>query len=473
MEYTELSAYDLPAGRATVWTPDAPSGAWRSDPRELSYDHEAHLAEDSSGAWIGSALRVPLRHDAGALRRALRAWTGRHEVLRTTVERGDAGWGRVTCAADAVDVQPGIPVSGDADAVRAHVLDAFAGVSPTAWPHVVFAAVEPEADEGGFVLLFGADHSVMDAYSQLLWFGEVVALYERALAGDTDRALAALDVGSHVDFAAFDRRLGMLVSPHDEAVATWRRFLTPADGEPGGELEFPAYPDPVVRGAELTTGTQHTTSTWVLDATAADDLNALCRDLGTGFQSAALGLLAEAVRRETGSARSAFVLPVHTRHEPRYAGSVGWYVGLCPVTVDVGAGATTADLVTSAHAAVRSTKHLASRPFARVAQLLGVRSAPRFVVSFVDVRHVPDAHHWAAWDARALRSATPDAHELYVWVIRSAHGVSVSARCTAGASERLASLVGTYGRLLGDAARDAGGARLPDVREPAPVAALA
>ncbi|MDR6173870.1 hypothetical protein QE364_003572 [Nocardioides zeae] len=468
MEYTELSAYPLPAGTTTCWTPRAGVGSWAPDPRELSYDHEAHLACAGAGSWIGSVLRMPFRYDAGALRRTLRAWTVRHEVLRTSVEPvHDASgrrtsWSRVTCPPDAVDVDRSAPVSGTADEARATVLAAFEQIGPQRWPHVLFASIEPEPgaagpdDAPGFTLLFGADHSVMDAYSQLLWFDEVTALYERALAGDSDRELAALDVGSHVDFAAFDRRLGMLVSAEDQAVTAWRGFLGP-------ELTFPAYPDPALarRPGDAPDGAvQHSSSTWVLDAERTRAVDALCRAQGTGLQSAVLGLLAGAVRRRTGATSTAFVLPLHTRHEPRYAGSVGWYVGLCPVRIDVADHATTADLVAAAHTAVRASKHLASRPFARVAQLLGVRDAPRFVVSYVDVRRVPGADRWDECQARTLRSAVPDGDEVYLWVIRSEHGLNVSARCPAGAvpAARLADLVACLGDLLDEAAGGAGSA---------------
>lgn len=495
MEYTELTAYDLPDGTVTTWAPVASGGGWRPDERALSYDHEAHLRGPGDGAWIGSVLRVPLRFDAGAVRRTLRAWVARHEVLRTAVRAeaddptGAPRWSRETCAPAAVDVTVRSREPLPAPAVRARLLAEFATVSPTAWPHVVFATVEPEAGtpaplggaEEGFVLAFGADHSVMDAYSQLLWFDEVVALYARALAGDTDHDLAVLDVGSHVDFAAFDRRLGQLVSARDDAVETWGAFLA-GDGE---GLAFPRYPDPAVRPAAPTTPrttgapvpVQQSRSTWVLDAAGTDALGRGCRALGTGLQSAVLGLLARAVERETGSATSDVVVPVHTRHEPRYAGSVGWYVGLCPVHLEAPPDAATADLVRGADHAVAAVKHLAARPFARVAELLGVSDHPRFVVSYVDVRHVPGARHWDAWQARTLRSAAPDADEVYLWIIRSAHGLNVSARCPAGPvpGERLDALGATYARLLADAARELGGGgtterAVPDLSDAASVA---
>ena len=59
MEYTELSAYDLPAGTVTSWTPRADAGRWLQDPRDLSPGHEAHLRDSEPGSWIGSVLRVP------------------------------------------------------------------------------------------------------------------------------------------------------------------------------------------------------------------------------------------------------------------------------------------------------------------------------------------------------------------------------------------------------------------------------
>ncbi|MET0821876.1 MAG: condensation domain-containing protein [Aeromicrobium sp.] len=412
----------------TTWTPVAAPTAWRDDERELSYDHEAHLGREACGAWIGSAMRVPGPFDPDALRRALRAWIVRHEVLRTTVHRRAAGWARRTAGADQVDVQHEVLGRRSGDDAREVVAQFLAALSPVVWPHCVFATVV-DPDAPGFVLVFGADHSVMDAYSQLLWFAEMTDLYRRAREGAGDDELATIDVGSHVDFAELDRRSGGDIAADHAAVARWRDFMRlDGAGTPTDTLAFPHHPDLAGHAQATASCPQRSLSTWVLGAVNTDLLNAQLRQRGVGLQSAGIAALALAARRRSGVERLRFVLPLHTRHDPRHVGSVGWYVGLCPIDLDIAGARTLAEAVARADAAVREAKDLARYPFPRIAELLDVDDTPHFVVSYVDVRHVPGADQWPAQHARALRSPARAPDEVYLWLIRSHAGLNISAR---------------------------------------------
>ncbi len=433
MEYTELDDYPIPAGIVTTWTPTTSSEAWEDDPRGLSYDHAAHLARDPDGSWIGSAMRVPLPFDADALRRALRAWIARHEVLRTTVRRtadpaSTCAWQRRTVGQAQVDVRPEVLGHRSSDAARVEVAQFLARLSPVTWPHCVFATVRGAHAEG-FVLVFAADHSVMDAYSQVLWFAEMEDLYRQALAGVDDEALAVLDVGSHVDFSAVDRRAGEELSAEHPAVLRWRAFTSlDENGEPRDVPAFPHHPDVAAAGVDDRPRRQRSLSTWVLGGPETDELGRRLREHGVGMQAAGLAALGIASRRRSGVERLRFVMPMHTRHDPRHRESVGWYVGLCPVDLDLSGTDTFAEAVARADAATREVKDLARHPFPRVAELLGVGDTPHFVVSYVDVRHVPGAERWPAQQARALRSPVFAADELYLWLIRHQGGLNLSVR---------------------------------------------
>ncbi len=447
MEYTELADYPLPGGTITTWTPVVDETAWIDDQRELSYDHENHLATAHDGAWIGAVMFVPMPFSAGLVRRTLRAWMSRHEVLRTTVtassdDRG--GWRRRTCGSDAVDVRAQESVVVDRAAAHDTIDAAFRQVGPRTWPHVVFASLQAAEEEGagseprpdGFHLAFGADHAVMDAYSQLLWFGEIVDLYRRALCGDSDRELGRIDVGSHVDFAAFERRLGQLVSAQGEAVRTWEAFL----GGAGDRARFPTFPDADLaqRPPGQAERFQSSASTVLLGPDRTEDVSAWARSAGFGLQSAAFGAVARATQRVGEVDVIRLAQPTHTRHEACYAGSVGWYVGIAPLTIDLSGVSTTALAVEAADRALAAVRHLASTPFPRISSLLGVTDGPRFVVSYVDVRHTPGAPHWQEWSGRTLRAAAPDADEVYLWVVRSSEGMNLSARWPSGQRARRA-----------------------------------
>ncbi|MEU4362310.1 condensation domain-containing protein [Promicromonospora sp. NPDC023987] len=445
MEYTELSAYDLPAGTVTSWTPRADAGRWQQDPRDLSPGHEAHLRDSEPGSWIGSVLRVPGPYEPEPLRRAIHAWMCRHEVLRTTVTRvADQGWRRVTAPAEAVAVRDLVVGDLTVDQVTALLPSLLADVSPTAWPHCVLASVEP-AGADHFVLAFGADHSVMDAYSQLLWFEEIVSLYDAARRGVADAELRALEVGSHVDFSAEDRKLAMTLAADGEPVRRWLDFLGP-------DAAFPRYgTDGVTRpaaDADEAGRPQASRSAWLATVEQTDDLSARSRARGASAQSGVLAAFAHAARRVHGLGRLRFVLPMHTRYAPQHAAAVGWYVGLCPVDLDledvdpvlrdVDAGrdgparvidgnALTAT-VERVHAAVLAGKPLVRYSFARIAELGGITDGPHFAVSYVDTRFVPGAERWSTWQARTLRSPAYGTDELYLWFLRTHDGLNVSTR---------------------------------------------
>lgn len=476
MEYTELSAYDLPAGTVTSWTPRADAGRWQQDPRDLSPGHEAHLRDSEPGSWIGSVLRVPGPYEPEPLRRAIHAWVSRHEVLRTTVTRdAGEGWRRVTAPAEAVTIRDLVVGDLTAGQVAALLPSLLADVSPTAWPHCVMASVVPEPAPGSagadhFVLAFGADHSVMDAYSQLLWFEEIVSLYDAARQGVPDAELRVLEVGSHVDFSAEDRKLAMTLAADGEPVRRWLDFLGP-DGL------FPHYgtgiTQPAADAAEAARP-QASRSEWLATVEQTDDLSARSRARGASAQSGVLAAFAHAARQVHGLDRLRFVLPMHTRYAPQHAAAVGWYVGLCPVDLDldgidpvlreldpglpdrvVDGNALTAT-VERVHAAVSAGKHLVRYSFARIAELGGITDGPHFAVSYVDTRFVPGAERWTSWDARTLRSPAYGTDELYLWFLRTPDGLNVSTRYpdTPAAHAALDALIEelrTYFRAFGSA----------------------
>ena len=427
MEYTELSAYDVPAGVVTLWTPDADATAWAPDPRGISVGHEEHLEAGGSGSWIGSVLRIPRAFDAEALRLALLAWSARHEVLRTTVLPSAGGWQRRTLPADAVDIRGREVGWLSAPHAGRFISDHFETLDPATWPHCVFATVvEPDAvPEAGFVLAFGADHAVMDAYSQLLWFEEIVSLYDRAMDGASLGDPAEVEVGSHVDFSEQDRGLALALDAGSPPVTRWREFLTAGASE-DGELRFPRFPVPGIEAAADLP--QTSLSMWLADAEQASALTRLCREVGTSAQSGVLAALSVAMKGLHGTERLRYILPMHTRYDAAHLAAVGWYVGICPVDVDISGVTGLPDLVGRVHRVVAEGKDLVRHPYARIGRLLGVEDGPRFAVSYVDCRYVPGADRWEEWQARALRSRAYSRDEVYLWFVRTAEGINVSAR---------------------------------------------
>ncbi|GGR39323.1 hypothetical protein J2S40_002049 [Nocardioides luteus] len=451
MEYTELSAYDVPPGEVTAWIPTADPAAWVDDDRRLSHNHELHLDTAEAGSWIGSIMRLTGQLDPEALSLALRAWIGRHEALRGTVEETPAGRRRRALAPADVSVTTTALGSFDAEGARSCVADFLADrIDPSAWPYVVFATV---ADEDGFTLVFGADHGVMDAYSQLLWFEEIASLYERALAGEPFAALAEPTTGSHIDHAAEERVTGEAMSAESESVRVWRDWLTTAEGT----LRFPDFPVTGITDVPASPAPlqQASLSQWLGDHHQAQVLGELCKSARVSFQAGMMGAMAYVLRAQHGVERMRFVAPMHTRYTSEHAAAVGWYVGLVPVTFDIAGAETLPEVAARVQAALAESKPLVPQPFARVAGLLGVDDAPHFVVTFVDTRFIPGAERWNDQSARTLRAPVRADDEVYLWLVRDRDGLNVSTRYpeTVAAERVVRDLIDGMGELLDEVAQ--------------------
>ncbi|GAA1455706.1 condensation domain-containing protein [Williamsia maris] len=463
MEFTELADYPLPAGQLTEWTPRLvdDESAWVHDTRPLSYLHEDYCGRGSTchpptapedghqrGSWLGAAFEIPHRHDPDAVARALTVWMRRHEVFRTTVSETRDDDGVRLCRRSTSDVEVAGTVVGHmrtGTRVHEHLVGLFERLSPLQWPHCLAVTIaQTDSAEDSFVLVFGADHSVMDAYSMLLAIGEIQRIYECELAGQDPELPMA---GSHLDFSVDERVVGQALDAEHRAVDVWSRFLARDEGR------FPAFPLPVTGPSSSHRRHQSGTSSWVLSATQSDAINRRARESGHSMQSAVLAALALTTRTVAGADVTRFAMPMHTRNQAQYVSSVGWFVGMIPIEVDVRGVESFDDCLSRAGGAVTAHKDLAQFPYPRIAELIGVEEVPRFVVSYVDARFIPAAQDWSRWGARTLRGAAESDDEVYLWIVRSPKGISVSARfpsnpvATAGVHDYLNSFTAVLARL--------------------------
>ncbi|MGB3372734.1 MAG: condensation domain-containing protein [Rhodococcus sp. (in: high G+C Gram-positive bacteria)] len=434
MEYTELADYPLPAGKLTEWVPAVTDSAWAEDPRGVSFTHEDHCSRGNDGSWIGTVFEIHRRYDAEVMRRTILSYVERHEAFRTRVEPDPATgtWRRFTVPADAVrvDIRQEQKTRSESQ-VFEHLEAWFADVvSPTRWPHFVMATVVPEPhvaasapQQDKFLVIFAADHSVMDAYSQIYAINEFDRLYAHELDG-TEHSLP--EVGSYVDFSATERALGESLTTDHEAVVAWQRFLADEDGR------FPAFPLPIsVKDSPATTDLatrQSSVSSWLLTTEQVARFNAVCRDAGQNMQSGILAALALVNARLTGEGTFRTIMPMHTRYAEKWAASVGWYVGILPMEIRLENARTFAEAIECAAAGSNRHKGLAAVPYSRVASLLSSTEIPRFVVSYIDLRFLPDGEEWQARKGRALRSECHAENEVYFWINRTLQGLNISAR---------------------------------------------
>ncbi|RVW11422.1 condensation protein [Prescottella agglutinans] len=426
MEFTELADYAISPGMLTEWLPEATTG-WVDDGRPASYIHEAHLRRTADGthddgreSWLGAAFRLPGQLDHDAFRTAIGMWIERHESLRSHAALGHDG--RITRRT----IDPGAieldevrhEYEFDADTVYERVHDLFDELtSPHRWPAYLFVTLEHSDPEPECTVFFAADHSIIDGLSVVLVAHEITSLYTEAMAGPPALLVPA---GSYIDFGAEERAAASTIDHRHPAVECWRSAFVRSKGRLS-DFPLDLGPRPVERVA------QGGVSEWVFDAAQAATFNTVCHRAGQNFFAGVLACLAEAAAELTGNTVFRTVTPVHTRSDPHWATSLGWFVGLAPIEFDIAGAADFGEAAARAAEALASTKSAAKVPFARVEEVLATPIRPRFVVSFMDVRFVPMAQQWPEIEARALRSRHYT-HDVYVWVNRTPHGVNISAR---------------------------------------------
>ncbi|MFW0786834.1 condensation domain-containing protein [Gordonia sp. CPCC 206044] len=469
MKFTELSAYELPAGTVTEWTPATirPPEEWAVDDRPLSYEHEDHIARTAGrrtshpeeNSWLGAVFEVDRPLDHAAMERTMLSWTRRHEAFRTTVTLHEDARGsqvvRRTLDPGAVQVQRRDLGSFADGEVADHLIATFdRRLSPLTWPHCSVATISDipsPRSANAFLILFAADHSVMDAYSMFLCINELRTLYDAELDGHEPELPTT---GSHVDHSGDNRSVGEELTIDHAAVQRWRRFLDACHGSlPGLEMTV-ADRDTSTVGARTAAVRQRGWAGQVATAGQMAALNSVCRELGHSTQTAVVTALALAHRELTGLPRMRAVMPMHTRDEPRYVESVGWYVGLGPLDVDLAGARSIEDALGAAAAGTDEAKRLSRLPYPRIAQLLETDAEPEFVISYLDLRFVPAASRWPAWKAQTLRGSTRSDTEVYIWAARTPTGMTVSTRFpgndTAAANVRL--LIDTTAAVIADIA---------------------
>ncbi|SIR79116.1 condensation domain-containing protein [Williamsia sterculiae] len=467
MKFTELSGHDLPGGVLTEWMPRAerePS-RWDADSRPLTYDHESHIRRASSASgqssWLGATFIIERGLDTGAMHHALLGWIRRHEAFLTTASVTGAPLDGESAAAIHTSRRT---VTGADVSLDRHTVGRLAGddittrlttqfterLSPLQWPHCMVATIAdpdaPDTHRPRVIVVFGADHSVMDAYSMLLSINEIRQLYLAAVDG-TEAGLA--EIGSHADFSAVHRGVGADLTVDHPAVDRWSRFLAESDGD------FPALGLPLVddHGTADHGRPQRGRADFVATSEQMNALTDLCRAEGHTTQTAVIASIALALAQLTGRPRMRATMPMHTRTEPRFLESVGWYVGIGPLDIDLTLTETFTDALAATSAGIVEAKRLSRLPYPPIAQLLGSDSEPRFVLSYLDLRFVPGAADWPEWEARTLRSEARSDNEVYLWVARTPAGVTVSSRYpdTAVADTNVRRLVATACAILDDA----------------------
>ncbi|MFD6347289.1 condensation domain-containing protein [Streptomyces roseolus] len=442
MKFIDIWDLGIRPGRSTAWRPRTDSlrtPRWVPDGRPASYLQEAHLHGARSAvaearrspSWLATTFELPGPLDSAALRTAFLGWIDRHETLRSRLRiravgpdadetGGNPRAERATLPPGEVDlVRDDFGYLNHPAEVRAWIESVLDGdTDPLAWPSFVLLTVE---HGDATTVCVGVDHLNADGYSILLIAYEITQLYRAVV---EDRAPGLSPVGSYPEFAGVERAAADRLDAGHDVVRGWQEYV-----EEGGGL-LPSFPAPVSDGSEPSPNplAQCGGMDWLLDSEEARAFDVVCKQKGGGLFSGALAALAMTARNRFGTERFRTLVPVHTRSQRRYLRSLGWYVGLAPVSLPVHAEDGFGQVMKEAGEALRTGLPLSGAPLALLSRLLGRPLAPRFLVSYMDTRWVPGARRWTEWDAAALRSRRFDDHEVYLWVVRNHEGVYLSFR---------------------------------------------
>ncbi|MFD0318892.1 condensation domain-containing protein [Streptomyces flavalbus] len=431
---TDLQRCEIRPGRLVEWTlhpatVETATGLGE-DVRPPAYVQESHLRTARSvredglfvPTWLGAAFDIPGDVDLDVLHGALRAWTLRHETLRSGFRWVGDDMRRFTLAPDAVRLhREDRGDFTDAATLSRYLQDRFdVAADALGWPNFIYTAV---VREGSASVYMAFDHSNVDAYSLHRIPAEIHELYAAGSAGRTPPAAPA---ASYIDFCASERTDADRIDATHTVVARWREFVARC----GGTL--PNFP--VDLGLDAHEGPlppQKLMHEMLVDEKDAAAFETYCRPHG-GTLVGILAATALIVHELTGQPVYRTVVPFHTRMKSRWSDSVGWYVGGAPIEIPVAQADGFDSAVRMVRSALRASRPLAQLPIARVLRLLGSDFRPTSpdlysIVSYVDARATVGSERWRELNAYGLiRVSYGD--QVCVWVTRLHEGLQFASR---------------------------------------------
>ncbi|MFP3987195.1 condensation domain-containing protein [Streptomyces sp. E11-3] len=471
---TDIHRCDVRPGRLVEWTlhPSTVEAAAGSPEvsRPPAYVQESHIRTSRSvredglfvPTWSGAAFDIRGPVDTEALQEALRAWTLRHETLRSGFRWVGDEMRRFTLDADAVALhREDVGDFGDATTLIRYLEDRFdVAADALSWPNFIYAAV---LREDGASIYLAFDHSNVDAYSIYRIPAEIHELYEAALQG---RTVVTPPVASYVDFCAIERTNADQIDDTHTIVARWREFVAACDGT------LPPFPVDLGLDPEGPLPTQKMMHEMLVDDTAAAAFEAYCRPYG-GSLVGILAATALFVHEVGGQQVYRTVVPFHTRVKSQWLDSVGWYVGGAPIEVPVAQAPDFDSALKMVRDELRKNRLLSRIPVARVLRLLGHDFRPTSpdlysIVSFVDTRGMPGSDRWPDMNAHGLlRVSYGD--QVCAWVTRFHDGLQLACRYpdTAIAHKNMRRYVEELRGVIVSVARDAAVPAVPAAAVPA------
>lgn len=328
---------------------------------------------------LGS-VRVRGLLDPGALDRAWRRLTGRHELLRSAF---DLTGHRVPVyqVHRSVDVPVEILDAQHQDPVKA-----VRGWWRTQWKHGFDLAAAPlvrchihDFADGSFQLSVSAHHSILDGWSFSVLLSELLTTYDNELGGPTTVSVPALPFR---EFVALEQK----ASSSEPAKQYWQHLLNGAE-----PLSF----SPAAATAPADERLSDPDVTIVLESSLSDRIDELAASVGTSVKSVYLAAHLAALRRLTGREDVVTGLVTSGRPERIHAErSIGVFLNSVPVRADL-AGKTWRTLVRHVSEAERDLMPHRRFPLVEIQRTTG--QEPFAVLFNFTSMHILDLQDRLSW----------------------------------------------------------------------------
>ncbi|WP_146340638.1 peptide synthetase [Nesterenkonia sp. NBAIMH1] len=416
MRLTNVSQMDVQPGRLLSYRLHVEDLPEPHDQMPVSFDQGRHVSFGSRpGTWMAASFRLPGAASRETIAEAWHCVIARHSTLRTAFSRDprqrasapavrpsdvcggpdtdlvltplevlggmweplDTPWAawdheEDDSRADANPVPAEEASTMTAGGIRAALRAHFDAVcEPFARPSHRLCLIEDPADGGHSQIVIGSDHAHVDAWSLLVLMRDLSTAIEDLVAGGP----SAQDRPAPESFAAHSASLEQRSCPPEDVVSRWTEIL-----EAGGGA-MPTFPldlgDPAAPAAEVVE---------VRDVFDAEELAAVeshAEEGGVRLIAVAVSVMTRLAHELVGEPLRA-VFPVHSRYEPRWYDSVGWFI-----TNSVIESSDTS--YEACRAAVKEAVRLGSHPLAPIMRPYGgmPQDPGMFAMSWLDHRKLP------------------------------------------------------------------------------------
>lgn len=309
----------------------------------VSFDQDRHVSFGSRpGSWMAVAFSLPVQADREVTAQAWGYVIGRHGTLRSVFTRKEenddaatphqpdphlSGGPDTALRLNAAEITPGtwervdegpemtsrnFPLS--TEELRACLRSHFDQVCQSfSAPSYRLVVSEDETGECTPQVMIGSDHAHVDAWSLLVLVRDLSECVQDLLAG---RPVGA-ELPPAEPFAAHTQELEQQPLPPADVVSRWSDILTAGGGSmPRFPLDLGDISEPVDEVVEIRD---------VFDSEELAQVEAHAAEHKVRLIAVAVSVMTRLAAELSGEPFRA-VFPVHSRHEPRWFDSVGWFI---------------------------------------------------------------------------------------------------------------------------------------------------